>query len=146
MNISEKDKKRMIDFYNESIRKSTFDWNKVGWNSKENQEKRFEILTSEFDLNGNKILDYGCGIGDLYGYLSNRIIDLRYCGFDINEKMIDIAVNKYGDHGFYNYEFEYEIVEENFIQPKYTICSGVFSFKINDYKNVYKNLIKNLYS
>ncbi|NVL90353.1 MAG: hypothetical protein HWN69_05065, partial [Desulfobacterales bacterium] len=46
----------------------------VGWGSEESQKCRFGVLCQLDDLSGKSVLDVGCGLGDLYGYLRNRDI------------------------------------------------------------------------
>ena len=46
-------------------------------------------------LSGMKVLDVGCGPGDILAYLPN----VNYWGFDINEKYIKQARKKFGKRG-----------------------------------------------
>lgn len=144
MEISTKDKNRMIDFYNESIRKNTFDFHKVGWNSRESQEMRFEKLIERFELDGKSILDFGCGTGDLYAWLRIRVKELRYSGVDVNNKMIQIAKDKHL-WGFFKCILKEELHEIKNKYYDYILASGVFSFKIKNYEKIYKDKIKELF-
>ncbi|MEW6675094.1 MAG: class I SAM-dependent methyltransferase [Nitrospirota bacterium] len=45
---------------------------------------------------GDKVLDIGCGIGDILEFLPH---DVEYTGFDINQKYINYAIKKYSDRG-----------------------------------------------
>jgi hypothetical protein len=42
---------------------------RVGWKSQQTQEARFNALLAIGNLKGKSILDLGCGLGCLYGYL-----------------------------------------------------------------------------
>lgn len=46
--------------------------------------------------NGDRILDIGCGIGDILEFLPH---DVEYTGFDINQKYINYAIKKYSGRG-----------------------------------------------
>jgi len=44
---------------------------------------------------GDKILDIGCGTADILEYLPN----VEYLGFDMNNRYIQFALQKYGNRG-----------------------------------------------
>jgi len=143
MNIKDKDKQRLLDFYNASIQSKVFDWNKVGWNSRESQQNRFHQITKKFDIQYSSVLDYGCGVGDLYEFLNNRYPSFKYLGVDVNQNMISIARNKHAAE--FQHFNDINDLYDNEIEADYILASGVFSFKIEDYKNIYKSEIKELY-
>jgi len=65
--------------------------------------------------NGNKILDIGCGPGDIIQFLP----DVNYVGFDINQNYIDRAKQKFGKKGTF-------------------ICSSVSTYSVSDFeRNTY---------
>ena len=37
------------------------------------------------------VCDFGCGIGDFYGYLKEEKINFDYTGIDIADNMIELA-------------------------------------------------------
>jgi len=57
--------------------------------------KRFEKILELADFSGRSVLDIGCGIGGFYGFLREKGIRAEYSGFDINEKMIAFAKERY---------------------------------------------------
>jgi len=53
------------------------------WTNREYQAVRFDVLRQMLDLDGLTLLDAGCGLGDLYEFLSERNVRLRrYIGVD----------------------------------------------------------------
>jgi len=54
-------------------------------------EIRYKVLSEVCDLNGMKVLEVGCGFGDLGAYLKARRSLLRYVGIDISPRMIEEA-------------------------------------------------------
>jgi cyclopropane fatty-acyl-phospholipid synthase-like methyltransferase len=118
----------------------------VGWYNKKQQESRFENLLKIGFQNGDSIIDYGCGVGDLYGYMKNKYQNFEYVGVDIVDKYINMAKNKFPDARF-------EIIDSiNDIKMKYDwiIASGVFTVftttqeLISQLKEAYKIVNKGL--
>jgi SAM-dependent methyltransferase len=97
------------------------------WNSRESQYIRFNQLSKIIDQPASfSILDYGCGYGELYTYLSNKYNNFKYTGFDISPQMIEAAKAKN------------ELIKDNFTnnfenieKSDYVIASGVFSVKLD---------------
>ncbi len=73
----------------------------LDWESRDAQFKRFEVLTDNIDLTGKKLLDVGCGIGDLYGFLKKRRIPVQYYGVDILKEMTTRAESLHPEGKFF---------------------------------------------
>ena len=56
---------------------------------------RFRAIKEQVNKNGLKILDYGCGLGFLYDYLSKTKFSFEYTGIDIVPQFIDSCKSKY---------------------------------------------------
>lgn len=95
----------------------------VGWISEQRQRLRFEKLTSGIDLNGKKILDFGCGLGAFYGYLKSVEIDCEYVGIDLVDGYLKKARQTYPDAKFMNSSI-LDINEEF----DYVFSSGTYAF------------------
>ena len=78
------------DLYRERILEYGQDPKALGW-PRNDQDLRFERLTRIWNFENLKIVDYGCGFGDLYSYLCNRGVDFEYVGVDISPEMIEQA-------------------------------------------------------
>lgn len=98
----------------------------VDWNSKESQYLRFEQLMKVVSKKNFKLLDYGCGYGELINYIKNTDFDYQYFGYDISEEMIKKAISKYGIED--NLKFYSKLPNEKF---DYTVASGIFNVKLN---------------
>ncbi|MBU1726224.1 MAG: class I SAM-dependent methyltransferase [Candidatus Omnitrophica bacterium] len=61
--------------------------------------KYYAAFISEYvkPKNGDRILDIGCGYGDILDYLP----EVDYSGFDMNKRYIDAAIKRYGDKGHF---------------------------------------------
>ncbi len=67
----------------------------VDWQSAAAQQARFDALVAIDDLRGATVLDAGCGLGHLYGYLCRQDITPDYTGCDLSEAHIRHASRTY---------------------------------------------------
>jgi len=72
----------------------------VDWASAEAQQIRFAVLADNVPLDGQSLLDVGCGLGDLWMYLKGRGISVNYCGVDLLDEMTDAATRRNPDGRF----------------------------------------------
>jgi len=111
-------------FYADRLRRAaSHPARRVGWASVENQTRRFAVLTQIAALEGSRILDAGCGLGDLYGYLNQRLEQFSYLGVDITEKMIEEAARLHPDASFILSDILF--FEEGAFD--YVLASGLFA-------------------
>lgn len=142
MKYSQNDKQRITDYYNNLFAKyGDDDPRALGWVSDKTQGARFKILSEVGDLSNKSVLDIGCGFGDLHGYLSNLFKEIRYLGIDINEKAISVARKKYQNTSFEVMDFN----NYNGGEFDYTIASGIFSFKAENFKEMYLSETKKMF-
>jgi len=102
----------------------------VDWNSKESHFLRFTQLISKFDLfQGNSLLDYGCGYGALLDFFDENKIKIKnYVGYDISNKMISKAKDKFPlkkNSFFSNIDF----LEDK--QFDYVLANGIFNVRLD---------------
>jgi len=82
------------NIYNKMLSDGKEDYERVGWGSINSQHKRFQVLTEIGDLNNSTVLDVGCGLGNLFDYVSNLFPNVAYTGTDINQNMIEGAIKR----------------------------------------------------
>lgn len=122
---------------------------KYGNNVKSSQQsssatrnKRYEVLLSEIKKKKNiKILDFGCGNGQLYKHLKSKKFNGSYVGFDISSKAIELAkksLSKYKKCRFYKKNIFEDKINENF---DYVIINGVFNNQTYDNWNWMKKCL-----
>ncbi len=75
-------------WYEDKVRRFGYDHRGLGFRTRSSQEKRFEALVQVGDLHGRRVLDVGCGFGDLLQFLLARDIHPIYTGIDICAPMI----------------------------------------------------------
>ena len=89
------------------------------------QELRFRVIDPFLDLEGLKILDYGCGLGYLFDYICKRGFKVDYTGLDIVPEFVNECQRKFPNANF-------SIINGNEkIEDSYDIVfsSGVFNLK-----------------
>lgn len=76
----------------------------LDWAGPETQRARFQILTKYVDFNGRGVvktlLDVGCGLGDLVGFLRHKNLKVDFTGVDVLEEMLTRARKTYPDERF----------------------------------------------
>ncbi len=133
-------KKKTIKRYKERYDEYGVSPKTLGW-TKGKQDIRFDVLTSQWDLNGKVILDVGCGFGDLYSYLKNKrkLKVARYIGIDLVDDLVNEANKIFkGDEvpifilGDFLENCQ-EIIEKYDID--YVFISGTFNFMLEKENN-----------
>lgn len=123
----------IINRYNKRLNLYGHDPRTLGW-PKKRHFLRYEILLSQWDLNGKEVLDYGCGFGDMYEYAIKRGIKLIYEGVDINEKLLIEGQKKYKNINLYKVGGELNQLNKSY---DYILSSGVYNLKLSEnWKNI----------
>ena len=135
------ERKRIVsDHYEPLLNRYSRGHEILDWESRESQTKRFDVLIDNVELSGKKLLDVGCGIGDLYGYLTDKGFAADYYGIDILPKMIDRAREIYPDGRFFTGDI---FKESNFSKKQFDIvfCSGIFNLNMGDNESFLKEAL-----
>ena len=127
-------KKRIRRHYERRIHPSRASYDILDWSSSFSQEARFVVLTDNVDLHGKSLLDFGCGLGDLLGYLRARHIDVDYTGVDISEKMLQQARLRQSDARFVCADLFAETKVPVFGPESFDVvfCSGAFNLNLGN--------------
>jgi SAM-dependent methyltransferase len=95
----------------------------LGWRDRESQTSRFNVFVENCLESGDRVLDFGCGLSDLYGYSKDNGYDITYTGIDIMPDFIKKSKDRYGD--------EVRILNTNILyfleEFEWVFASGVFS-------------------
>jgi SAM-dependent methyltransferase len=88
-----------------------------------NHLARFTILAGIEDIRHASILDVGCGVGHLAGWLKGRGYEGDYTGIDILPEMVARARETHPDTRFEHADI---ITEPDRFQADYVMSSGIF--------------------
>lgn len=136
-------KQELLSFYDRHLRDFGDAPQAVRW-TREGQMRRYKtLLTVTGDLSGKRILDFGCGKGDLCGFFRNNGQSVSYCGIDVNENLIELAQRKYPEARFmatdideYPFDLRFDVI----------IAVGVFNLRIAGIEESVKGLLKKLFA
>lgn len=129
------------NYYEPHLDEDLPDYQILGWESREAQFQRFRILTDNVDLNGNRILDVGCGLGSLLDHLKEIHEEPVYTGVDILEHMVEKAREKHPGYNFLHKDIfaRKEFGSEDF----HTIySSGIFNINMGNNYDFLRDAIK----
>lgn len=100
----------------------------VNYNSPEAQSVRFAQIFKLFDLDRPfSVLDYGCGIGNFYEYLTHRAKDFDYTGFDLSQMMLKAGRAMFAGRG--NCHFTDKMPADNSFD--YTVAISILNNKVS---------------
>lgn len=139
--MKRKDKKYIINQYNERLKKYGHDPRTLGW-FEGRQPIRFNVLSEIGDFNSCSVLDVGCGFGDLYEFLTKKYDTIQYTGIDINPRLIKIAQNTYPGVHFAVKDFHEAAIDTWF---DWVVSSGVFNVKSSESTLFIQEMIKKMF-
>lgn len=135
-------KKELLDFFDRHLKDFGDTPQAVRW-TPEGQLRRYEtLLQISGDISQKTILDFGCGKGDFYGFLKGRGIQTDYCGIDINNRLIELAVHKYPEAEFIATDIDEVRFEREF--DVVFVC-GVFNLRVAGIKESMQEELKKLF-
>jgi len=101
----------------------------VLWGNQQTQYYRFAEIIKFIDVNGKnkRLLDVGCGNGELYKFLNFMGFRGHYTGYDINQNLINIAKERFKN-------IDVSIVDIMNLKAKkrfdYVVSSGLFNLNV----------------
>jgi SAM-dependent methyltransferase len=114
----------------------------VDWPNQLDAIKRYDVMLSMIDYkNGNRLLDFGCGVGGLYEHIIASNYNIDYTGIDISQKFIQKCKDKFPEASF----ICLNVLEEKLnMQWDWVICNGVFTEKLSLSYNVMWKFVKKM--
>ena len=114
----------VADFFNFHVRYFGDDWRALGWQSRRTQYKRFAVLCEVGTLHQTRVLDVGCGLGDLYAYMRREGLTVDYLGYDLLPAMVNRARERFPEAAFVVRDAFAGLGDERY---DYILSSGAFN-------------------
>lgn len=134
---------RLRDYFGARLAAYGDDPRGVDWQSAEAQRARFDALIAVGDLDGATVLDAGCGLGHLYGYLCQQGITVGYTGCDLSEAHISRARAIYPHVRFIAFGARAVAGAEAF---DYVIACGLLHLRVPRWQRWAWGLVRTLYA
>ena len=119
---------RVERYYSEKIAEHGAVAKGVDWKDEAGQKLRFEKLARLFAGEQNpSVVQLGCGYGAFVDFCDGAGIEPQYTGYDISEKMIEAARNRFGGRT----STRFELGSKPLQRAGYAIASGIFNVKFD---------------
>lgn len=118
-------------FYEDHVRRFGYSFRALGFGRRSSQEKRFAAVNALGAFHGKRLLDVGCGFGDLLAWLNARGIEPRYTGMDICRPMIERCRKRFAGSGarFMIGDALTFVTDHPY---DYIVASGIFGYNASD--------------
>jgi SAM-dependent methyltransferase len=132
-------------FYESHVRRFGYGYKALGFGRRSSQEKRFAAVQALGAFHGRRILDVGCGFGDLLGYLNARGIHPEYTGLDLVAPMIERCRKRFSGSGARFIHADVLTYEPD-APYDYVVASGLFGYAAKDTRARVRPTISRLFS
>lgn len=117
------DAARIASYYDALVNRYGYSPRAVDASSARSLEVRYATLAAVAPLAGKRVLEVGCGFGDLGAYIAARFDDVRYTGIDLSARMIEVGQRKHSELEL----LQADVLElENIEQFDVVLAQGIF--------------------
>jgi SAM-dependent methyltransferase len=131
-------------WYEDNVRRFGSGFKALGFNHRSSQERRFGAALGLGSLHGRRVLDVGCGFGDLYAFLVARGVRPQYTGIDICPPMIERCRKRFGA------DATFLIADALTYEPPepfdYVVASGIFGYNAKHTRELVRPTLEHLFS
>lgn len=139
--VDELSKEYVVSFFEKNLRLHGDRPEAVRW-TLQGQRQHYRCLLDAGDVRGMKVLDFGCGKGDLCGFLKEQGVNVDYTGFDINGSLISLAREKFPEARFEVFDIDIDSMEEDF---DYIFLCGVFNLEVQGVEEGIRSVLTRLF-
>jgi SAM-dependent methyltransferase len=135
-------KEYVISYFSKRLQRFGDGPEALAWSRKGQIERYRSLLDIDNCIEGKRVLDFGCGTGDFFGFLRERGIHVKYTGFDINKDLISLAKMKYPECTFRTLDIDNEDIDKDY---EYIFLCGVFNLKVQGLDETIRKTVKKLF-
>jgi SAM-dependent methyltransferase len=132
-------------WYRDHVRRYGYGFKALGFGRRSSQEKRFAAVLALGDLHGRRVLDMGCGFGDLLPWLHARGMHPLYTGVDICPPMIERCNAR-----FEGTDARFAVGDALTYEPEepidYVVASGIFGYAAKGTRERLRGTLEHLFS
>ena len=129
--MEESDKVKNNSFYDKGLQQYGYDIKALCSGTEERRQIRFKTLCEVGITSNCSVLDLGCGFGDFYRYLYDRGLHVKYVGYDIQPKLVDMARSLYSGAEFHVKDIQIE----DFPDFDYIVSTSAFNLPLESTDN-----------
>lgn len=115
---------KSLNIYKQKFKEFGVSPKSLQWKSKGAAHQRFRQFWAEIDFDDRKVLDVGCGFGEMGNFLTKRYKNVKYKGVDIMPEFIENGKKIYPSLDLETADYFSRPLPENF---DVVICSGALN-------------------
>lgn len=137
--------KRQVKKYDSAAEAHGISSRAVLWGDQQTQYFRFSEIAKYLDLNdkNKSLLDIGCGNAELYKYLNFSGYRGSYAGFDINDKLLSQAKERFDNIDVKNVDI---LTADMAGKYDYVVASGIFNVNVGQSKEWIYDFLGKMFS
>lgn len=136
---------KLVSHYSALLREHGVTPAAVQYADEATQFRRFEVLSEIADIRAAKVLDLGCGTGDLLRYLrSKRDFRGEYVGYDITPDMVQAARERFSGDARARFEHRDIVAEAPTERFDYAFVSGIFNNQIGQTQEWVQDILRKI--
>jgi SAM-dependent methyltransferase len=137
-------RREVVTTYERSLRRHGPTVHALKWADREGQQERFRLIEEVGPWQDVSVADVGCGLGDLFGYLTARGHDVRYAGYDLSRRMVQAARRRYADPRA-RFEVRDILARGTGGRFDYVVASGTFNLRLPDHDRFLRRMLSTMY-
>ena len=141
-----------VRFYESRVQRYGYGYRALGFGRRSSQSRRFAAAAAIGDLHGKRVLDMGCGFGDLLAWLHERGVRPQYTGVDVSAPMVERCLQRFAGRDDARFLIGDALTwsPEGYIQIDgafdYVVASGIFGYASPDAQKRVQPTLKRLFA
>ncbi len=130
-------------FYQTKFKKHGVAPQSLLWARKGAAHQRFRQIWAEVDFSGMRILDVGCGFGELAKFIGRKAEGFTYTGIDIVPEFVEEAQKQFPQHTFFVGDYLTEPIPGKY---DIVVASGILNSNVENNMEYRVDAINKLYA